>query len=92
MYGGAGLAVSVGATVDRVRDHPMDGGVTWPAPDDIAMALPRRQLEAMLMEPQQRLTGAAKLGNLLEHRLDRFLDATFRRPRGAGHGRECPIR
>src|SRR6516225_2074058 len=32
-----GLTIRIGAAVDRIVDHPMDGGVARPAPSDVAV-------------------------------------------------------
>ena len=39
----AGSTIGVGAAVDWVRDHSVDGRVTRPAPDEVAVALPGGQ-------------------------------------------------
>src|SRR6516225_2612992 len=74
----AGLAIGVGPTVDRIRDHPMDAGIAGPAPDDVAIGPLGGYVEAMLLEPQERLTGTAELGHLVEHQPDRLLDTSIR--------------
>lgn len=33
-----GFAIGIGAAVDRVVDHPMDGRITWSRPHNIAVA------------------------------------------------------
>ncbi len=74
----AGPAIGVGAAVSRVGHHPVDAAVAGPTPDDGAAAPPRRQLEVVLVEPQQRLAGAAELRHLVEHQPDRLLHAPVR--------------
>jgi hypothetical protein len=74
----AGLAIGVGPTVDRIRDHPMDAGIAGPAPDDVAIGPLGGHIEAMLLEPQERLTGTAELGHLVEHQSDHLLDTSIR--------------
>src|SRR5690242_16376332 len=64
---------SHGAAVDRVLNHPMNGGVVRTAPGGVPIALLYRQVEAMLMEPEQRLTRAAEFQHLVEDQRDRFL-------------------
>src|SRR6266436_3697651 len=44
----------------------------------IAIARSRRQIEPMLMEPEQRLPGAAQFCHLVEDEVDRLLNATVR--------------
>src|SRR5216683_2378740 len=73
LSGDVRLAVGVCAAVDRVRDHPVDAGIARSAPDDIPVSGPRRQIEAMFMEPEQCLAGAAKFDDLGEHKADRLL-------------------
>ncbi len=71
----ASFTIGVGAAVNRVLDHPVDGGIGWPSPDHIAVAAPGRQIQPMLQEPEQSLSGAAKLGHLVEDEGDGLLDA-----------------
>ena len=72
------LTIGIGATVDRVLDHPVDRGVVRPPPGDVAGALLHRQIKIMLVEPQQRLTGAAQFLNLVEDQRDGLLHALVR--------------
>src|SRR6266852_9344487 len=73
LSGDGRLAVGVCAAVDWVRHNPVDAGIVRSAPDDIAVSGPRRQIEAMFMEPEQCLAGAAEFGDLGEHKADRLL-------------------
>src|ERR1700720_3862783 len=50
----AGLTIGIGTAVEGIGDDPVDGGVAGPAPDDLAVARLCRQIEPMLMEPQER--------------------------------------
>ena len=45
------LTIGIGAAVDRVLDHPVDGGVVWAPPSRVAVVLLHRQIEIMLVEP-----------------------------------------
>ena len=56
----------------------MQGGVARPAPHDVAVALPRRQLQIVLVEPQQRLSRATQLLDLVEDQSDRLLHPPVR--------------
>ena len=71
------LAVSIGTAVDRVRDHPMDGGVAWTSPGRHSILAFGGQLKVVLMEPQQGLPGAAQFQHLVEDQRDRCLDASI---------------
>jgi hypothetical protein len=68
-----GSTIGIGATVDRVRHHPVDRRVAWSAPSDVAVVMPGGQIEPMLMEPGERLTGAAKFSHLVEDQADCIL-------------------
>src|SRR6266568_5034626 len=69
------LAIGIGTAVDRVLDHPVDGGIAWTSPRrDSAFALDG-QIEAVLEEPQQSLPGATEFQHLVEDQRDRRLDA-----------------
>src|ERR1700678_761148 len=70
-----GVTIGIGAAVDGVLNHPVDGGVVWPPPGCVAVALLHRKIQVMLMEPQQGLPCAAKFQRLVEHQLDRLLHA-----------------
>src|SRR5262245_14083286 len=52
--------IGIGAAVDRVLDHPVESGVTRTPPDHLAVRPLHRKIEAMLVEPEQRLSCAAK--------------------------------
>ena len=56
----------------------MHGGVARPAPHGVAVALPRRQRQIVLVEPQQRLSRAAQLLDLVEDQPDRLLHPPVR--------------
>src|SRR5882724_2742697 len=71
------LTIGVGAAVDRVLDHPVDGRIARPAPDDVAIVAPGRQIQAMLEKPHQCLTGAAEFSDLVEHKSDGLLHAAI---------------
>ncbi len=51
--------MTVGTTIDRVLDDPVDGRMARPAPKHISVAMSGRQLQSLLDEPEQRLEGAA---------------------------------
>ena len=61
-----GLTIGIGTAVGRIADDAVDRRVTGPAPNDVAVASPARQIEPMLMEPEQGLPRAAKFGHLVE--------------------------
>src|SRR5690242_9478343 len=69
-----GPPIGVGATVDRVGDHPVDAGVAWSTPDDVTVGWPCRQIQVVLVEPKQRLTGAAEFHHLGEDQGDCLLN------------------
>ena len=71
----ASLTIGIGTAVGRIAYDAVDHRVTGPAPDDVAVGSPARQIEAMLMEPQQGLPRAAEFGHLVEHQRDRPLNA-----------------
>ena len=53
-------------------------GITRSAPDEVAVALPGGKIERMRVEPEERLTGAAEFGHLVEDEPDRLLDPAVR--------------
>ena len=67
------LTIGIGPAVDRVLDHPVDGGVVGTPPGRGPVVLLHRQIEIVLMEPAQRLPRAAKLLHLVEDQRDRLL-------------------
>ena len=69
---GRGLTIGIGAAVDRVLDHPVDGRIVRPPPGHIPAVPLCRQVQPMLMEPEQGLPRAAELGNLVEDQRDRL--------------------
>src|SRR6202040_2272796 len=78
------LTIGVGAAVDRVLDHPVDGGIVRPAPDHLAIMALGGQVQPMLDEPEQGLRDPA-IGILLEpvadlHEADRGSDDEFAAP------------
>src|SRR6202163_298417 len=87
------LTIGIGAAVDRVLNDPVDGGVTRSPPGRVAVGLLYRQIEVVLVEPAERLSGTAQFLDLVEHQLDPFLDtpvriflitvAAFTKPTGA---------
>src|SRR5258707_7837654 len=68
---------SVGAAVDRVRDHPVDGRIVRPAPDHVAIIALGGQVQPMLDEPEQGLPDTAEFGDLVEDEDDGLLDAAI---------------
>src|SRR6202040_2889232 len=60
------LTIGVGAAVDRVVDHPVDGGIVRPAPDHVAIRALGGQVQPMLDEPEQGLPDTAEFGHLVE--------------------------
>src|SRR4029453_18085934 len=75
---GAGPAIGVGPAVGGIGDHAVDAAVAGPAPSDLAATAPCWQIEAVVVEPQQRLPRAAAAGHLVEHQADRLLHAPVR--------------
>jgi hypothetical protein len=47
-------------------------------PGRVAVGLLHRQIEVVLVEPAERLSGTAQFLDLVEHQLDRFLDTPIR--------------
>ena len=72
------LTISIGATVDRVLDDPVDGGVTWPTPSRVAARLLHGQIEIVFVQPAQRLARAAQLRDLVEDKRNGLLHAPVR--------------
>src|ERR1700730_10432689 len=71
------LTIGVGAAVDRVLDHPVDGRIVRPAPDHLAIMALGGQVQPMLDEPEQGLPDTAELGDLVEDEDDGFLDTAI---------------
>src|ERR1700733_8818642 len=71
------LTIGVGAAVDRVLDHPVDGRIVRPAPDHVAIIALGGQVQPMLDEPEQGLPDTAEFGHLVEDEDDGFLDAAI---------------
>src|SRR5258707_8418718 len=84
---------SVGAAVDRVRDHPVDGRIVRPAPDHLAIVALGGQVQPMLDEPEQGLPDTAEFATLSKTRMTASwtrrsgsfssLSPTFTKPTGA---------
>src|SRR6516165_5667066 len=72
------LTIGISAAVDGVLDHAVDGGVVRPPPSHIAIVLLHRQIEMMLVEPEQSLAGAAQFLNLVEDESNSVLHAAVR--------------
>src|SRR5258708_1114696 len=70
------LTIGVGAAVDRVRDHPVDGRIVRPSPGPVAIAL-GGQVQPTLDEPEQGLPDTAEFGHLVEDEDDGFLDTAI---------------
>ena len=60
------LTIGIGAAVDRVVDHSVDGGVVRAPPSRLAILALRRQIEIMLVEPEQSLAGTAEFQDFSE--------------------------
>src|SRR5208282_6324975 len=71
---GSCLTIGIGAAVDRVCDHPVNGGVVWAPPSRLAILALHRQIETVFVEPEERLPRAAKLQHLVEDQCNRFLN------------------
>src|SRR5215831_17072978 len=67
------LTISIGAAVDGVLDHPMDGGVVRSPPKRGAV----RKVEIMLVKPEQSLACAAEFQHLVEDQRDGLLHAAI---------------
>ena len=55
------LTIGIGAAVDGVLDHSVDGRVLWAPPRRLAVLALHRQIQVMLEEPEQSLSRAAEL-------------------------------
>src|SRR3984893_15354771 len=71
------LTIGVGAAVDRVVDHPVDGRIARPAPDHVAMIALGGQVQPMLDEQEQGWPDTAEFGDLVEDEDDGFLDTAI---------------
>src|SRR6266404_8974709 len=71
------LTIGVGAAVDRVLDHPVDGRIVWPAPDHVAIIALSGQVQPVLDEPEQGLPDTAEFRHLVEDENDGFLDTAI---------------
>src|SRR5271169_3691782 len=72
------LTIGIGAAVDGVLDHPVDGGVVRAPPSCLAILALHRQIEIMLVEPEQSLPGAAEFQDFIEDHADGLLHAAVR--------------
>jgi hypothetical protein len=72
------LTIGIGAAVDGVHNHSVDGGVVRPPPGRIVVVLLYWQIDIVLVEPAERLSRAAQFLDLVKHQLNRFLDAPIR--------------
>ena len=70
--------IGIGAAINGVLDHPVDGRVGRSPPGHIPIRLLHRQIEIMLMEPKQRLARAAQLRDLVEDERDGLLHPPVR--------------
>src|SRR4051794_39430813 len=75
----AGAAERVGAAIDRVGQHMVDGVVDRQLPHG-ARAVRGRQLDPLLPQPEMNLPDALELGELAEHQADRLADPQVRIP------------
>src|SRR5689334_19905862 len=64
------LTTSIGAAVDGVLDHSMDSGIIRSPPKRGAVLAHYREIEIMLVEPQQSLACAAEFQHLVEDQPD----------------------
>lgn len=69
------LPLSIGASVDRILDHPVEGGVIRPSPGCLAIPLLHGKLKVLLIKPKQRLSRAAELLDFVEDQRDCRLHA-----------------
>src|SRR5205823_8561494 len=69
------LTIGIGAAVDRVLDHSVDGGVVWAPPSRLAVLAFHRQIQVMLEKPEQSLSCAAELQDFVEDQADGLLHA-----------------
>src|SRR5262249_9352677 len=72
------LTIGIGAAVDGVLDHSVDGGVVWAPPNRLAVLALHRQIQVMLEEPEQSLSCAAELQDFVEDQADGLLHAAVR--------------
>src|SRR6266404_3830256 len=72
------LTISIGAAVDGILDDSVDGGVVWTPPSGLAILALHWQIEIVLVEPEQRLPGAAKFQDFVEDQSDGLLYAAVR--------------
>ena len=68
------FTIGIGAAVNRVLDHPVDGRVIWPAPNHVTIVALGRQIQPMLDEPEQGLSSAAEFRHFVKHKGDGLLD------------------
>jgi hypothetical protein len=72
------FAVCIYPTVDRVAQQPIEAPIAGALPLHLALGCVSGKLQAMLLEPQQRLPQATDLDDLLEQQLDRLPHAPIR--------------
>ena len=91
----AGAPEGIGAGVDRVRQHVMEGVVDRQLPDHLAAfrtIFDRRQGQALLAHPEVDLADRLQLGELGEDERDRLLDAPIRDPSRCDRARSSDSR
>src|SRR5215475_5465991 len=72
------LTIGIGAAVDGVLDHSVDGGVVWAPPSRLAVLALHRQIQVMLEKPEQSLSCAAELQDFVKDQADGILHAAVR--------------
>src|SRR5262245_55406105 len=72
------LTIGIGAAVDGVLDHSVEGGVVWAPPNRLAVLALHRQVQIMFEEPEQSLACAAELEDFVEDQADVLLHAAVR--------------
>src|SRR6202166_3094327 len=66
------LTTGLGAAVDRVLDHPVDGRIVRPAPDHVAIIALGGQVQPVLDEPEQGLPDTAEFGPSFKTKMTGF--------------------
>src|SRR6266700_3851763 len=72
------FTIRICAAVHGVLDHPVDSSVARSPPNRGAIALLRRQFEALIVEPEQCLSNASEFLDLVEDQRDCRLHASIR--------------
>lgn len=72
------FTIGIGAAVDGVLDHSVDGGVVRTPPSRLAILSLHRQIEIVFVEPEQSLPGTAEFHDLVEDKADGLLHASVR--------------